>query len=519
MYELAITIHTETGGSLMKQAYIYNRELEEFSAAQEQFTHLVNELQSAQTLVMEHGEVEQLISHKGNELLRRLLQGHLDLRTAQEQKRERITNADGSILTHYRAGCVRRLMSLFGEVTVKRMGYSSRTKNSLFPLDAQLNLPEDKYSHGLCQRIIQEVSQNSFDVAIESVKWTTGGKVPKRQAEEISVKVSQDFVGFYEQRQADSPEETSDPLIMSEDGKGVVMRKEGLREATRRAAEHKAPKPKARLGKGEKRNRKRMAMVGTVYSIKRHSRTAEEIMGLEETKETIAKPKARNKRVWASVERAHGEVTDEIFREALRRDPEKRRNWVMLVDGHRDQLKNVRVCMKRHNVDVVLILDFVHVLEYLWKAAYCFSPPGNEETEKWVIQRALQILKGNATNVAAGMRRSATLRKLSPERREAVDNCAHYLLSYKDMLKYDEYLAAGLPIATGVIEGACRHLINDRMDITGARWGLQCAEAILKLRSLQSSGDANAYWDYYKTQSLYRNHTSRYKNSTSQVAA
>ena len=100
-----------------------------------------------------------------------------------------------------------------------------------------------------------------------------------------------------------------------------------------------------------------------------------------------------------------------------------------------------------------------------------------------------------------------------------MDDCAEYLLNYKDMLKYDEYLAAGLPIATGVIEGACRHLVNDRMDITGARWGLQRAEAILKLRSLKSSGDSEVYWDFYKDQTLKRNHTSRYDNFPLQEAA
>ena len=117
------------------------------------------------------------------------------------------------------------------------------------------------------------------------------------------------------------------------------------------------------------------------------------------------------------------------------------------------------------------------------------------------------------------MRRSAILRALSPEKREAVDDCADYLIDYKDMLKYDEYLTAELPIATGMIEGACQHLINNRMDITGARWGLQRAEAVLKLRSLQSSGDADAYWDFYKAQSLRRNHTSRYASPPLQAAA
>jgi hypothetical protein len=502
----------------MKQAYLISQGLEEFTAAREQFSHLVNELQSDSTLGMEHGDVEQIISREGNELLRRLLQGHLDLRCAREPKRGEVIGADGEDRTHCRKGCERTLMSLFGEVTVKRMGYGARGKDSVYPLDSELNLAGDKYSHGLRQRVVQAVSRNSFDAAVANVERTTGGKVPKRQAEEIAVEVSQDFVSFYDKRQAEVAEETSDPLIMSEDGKGIVMRTDGLREATRKAAEKQPHPRKARLSKGEKR--KRMAMVGTVYSLERHDRTPASIMGREEAQGTATtKPRARNKRVWASVERDHEEVTDEIFQEARRRDPEKRRDWIMLVDGHQDQLKNIRVCMKRHEVEVVLILDFIHVLEYLWKAAYCCYPPGSEEAEVWVAEKALQILNGNAGQVAGGMRRSATLRELPPEKRAAVDDCADYLIAYKDMLKYDDYLAAGLPIATGVIEGACRHLINDRMAITGARWGLQRAEAVLKLRSLQSSGDADAYWDFYKVQSLKRNHLPGHERSLFQEAA
>ncbi|HEX9667452.1 MAG TPA: ISKra4 family transposase [Thermodesulfobacteriota bacterium] len=497
----------------MKQVYNINQDLKEFSSAKEHFIHLVNELQSEQTIEMEHGDVEQIISREGNEILRRLLQAHLDLRSAQEQKQKEMKGSNGDKLTHIRENCERSLMSLFGQVKVRRIGYNMRGKSSVFPMDAELNLPKDKYSHGLRQRVAQEVSKNSFDAAVESIKQTTGGKVPKRQIEEITTEISQDFVKFYENQPSNSFEESSDPLIMSEDAKGIVMRQESLREATRKAAEKKSTKRKARLNKGEKRNRKRMAMVGAVYSIERNYRTPEEIMGVEKSEEKArVKPRARarNKRVWASVERDHNVVTDEIFEEALSRDPEKRREWVMLIDGHNDQLKNIRSSMKRYNVAVLLILDFIHVLEYLWKAAYCFYKAGSDSAEEWVGYRALQILKGNASHVAGGMRRSATLRGLSIEKRKAVDKCADYLLKYKEMLKYEEYLAAGLPIATGVIEGTCRHLINDRMDITGARWGLEGAEAVLKLRSLQSSGDIDAYLDFYKVKSLQRNHEPQY---------
>lgn len=172
------------------------------------------------------------------------------------------------------------------------------------------------------------------------------------------------------------------------------------------------------------------------------------------------------------MERDPGKVTRELFEEAHRRDPEHKRPWVMLVDGHQDQLKHIWANIKRFGVEVILILDFIPVLEYLWKAAYCFHPPGSESAEAWVAERALQILKGQASTVAGGIRRSASLRGLSAKERGAVDEGAEYLLNYKDRLKYDEYLAAGLPIATGVIEGACRHLVKGSNGHHGCALGI-----------------------------------------------
>ena len=248
----------------MQPAYTLIRGLEEFTAAREQFAALVNQLQSNQVLRMEHGEVEELITHEGTELLRRLLQGHLDLRTVKETKREEVKGSDGVLRRHVREACQRGLMTLFGEVTVRRLGYGARGEESIFPLDGELNLPRDSYSHGLRRRLAEEVARSSFDEAMRDLERTTGGKVPKRQAEALAAKVSQDFEAFYASRGSDEPEPTLDPLVMSLDGKGIVMRREDLREATRKAAEREQHKLKTRLSQGEKRHRQRMATVATV---------------------------------------------------------------------------------------------------------------------------------------------------------------------------------------------------------------------------------------------------------------
>jgi len=503
----------------MNQAYIISRGTEEFAATREQFAMIVDRLQSATVLGMEHGEVEGLISREGTELMRRLLQGHLDVRAAVETREAGVRGADGVVRSQVRAGCRRRLMTIFGEVKVRRWGYSAPEEESLFPLDGALNLPKDSYSHGLRERLALEVACGSFDQAVRAMEMTTGGQVPKRQAEELAAKVSQDFEAFYRHRASPGPEETLDPLVMSEDGKGIVMRKEDLREGTKRAAERESRKLKTRLSPGEKRNRKRMATVAAVYSIERQVRTPESILGAEGKKEKAPKARARHKRVWASVERTPAEVTEEAFQEARRRDPEGKRPWVMLVDGHEGQLEDIHAAIERHGVKLTLILDFIHVLEYLWKAAWCFFAPGCQEAEAWVGERALQILRGKASDVAAGMRRSATLRDLCQKERKGIDTCADYLVKYREMLRYDRYLAEGFPIATGVIEGACRHLVKDRMDITGARWRLRSAEAILKLRSLHSSGDTEAYWAFHKAEEQERNHLSRMASQEFRKAA
>ena len=494
----------------MNRAYKIVTGLDEFTAAREQFGSLVQHLQAQETQHLEHGAIEQFLWHEGTELLRRLLQGHLDLRCRGESRRDAIVGCDGVERTHLREGCERGLMTLFGEVEVRRKGYGARGVCSVFPLDAELNLPAHNYSHGLCRRMSKEVSRHSFDDAVEQVDKTTGGKVPKRQAQAMAKEVSRDFEAFYEGRSLEEVEATPDPLVMSVDGKGVVMRPSGLREATRRAAERDTHKLKTRLCQGEKRNRKRMATVATVYSVAEHPRTAEQIMGLEERDGPAPRP--RDKRVWASVEREMSQVIEEQFREALMRDPKNKRPWAVLLDGNETQLGLVEAAAKRHGVAVTITVDFIHVLEYVWKAAYCFHGSGTQEAEQWVAERALRILHGKSSDVAAGMRRSATLQGLSSKNRAAVDDCADYLIKYRKYLRYDENLRRGLPIATGVIEGACRHLVNDRMEITGARWGLPGAEAILKLRSLRSSGDLDQYWEFHQARALERNHASRYAN-------
>lgn len=158
-----------------------------------------------------------------------------------------------------------------------------------------------------------------------------------------------------------------------------------------------------------------------------------------------------------------------------------------LVDGNITQINILRkIANKAKGIELNIIVDVIHVIEYLWEAGRTFHSESGPELEKWVQHRLKKILQGKAGPMAGGMRRSATRKKLSSKERAPVDKCATYLLNKSPYLRYDCYLADGLLIATGVIEGACRHLVKDRMEITGAKWGLQGAIIRLTMRMVSS---------------------------------
>jgi hypothetical protein len=254
-----------------------------------------------------------------------------------------------------------------------------------------------------------------------------------------------------------------------------------------------------------------MATVATVYSTQPFVRQPQDIVAeLRRVDRMVKRPRPENKRVWASVERPPEVVIAEAFAEAEGRDPQHNKLWVGLVDGNETQLRLLKERAAQSGVVLTIVLDLIHVLGYLWKAAFVFHQEGSEEAQAWVTERLVRLLHGHSSHVAAGIRRSATLRKLSCEQRIPADKCADYLLKYAEFLRYDQYLMAGLPIATGVIEGACRHLIKDRMDLSGARWSLGGAEAVLRLRSLRSSGDFEEYWRFHERRELERNHVAHY---------
>jgi len=481
-----------------------------FAAADECYAAMVKFLRSGEARQLTHSQLERQVESQGRELMRELVQAHVDSRGAGQALGE-VRGADGVVREQVRVH-ERGLQTIFGEVRVSRLGYGAPGSQSLHPLDAELNLPQEFYSLEVRRRAAEEAAKHSFEETVASLERQLGTAVGKRQVEEVVGRAAQDFDAFYARPIHSTPVQTDPILVISADGKGVVMLPRDLREPTRKAAQKASRRLDKRLTKGEKRHRKRMATVATVYTIARHLRTAEEVvhcMAPFHQRDPPPRPRPHNKRVWASLKMTPEELIEEAFREALGRDPERDKTWVALVDGNKTQLAILEDLARKYKVRLTIILDIMHVAEYLWGASLAFYCEASKQREAWVAQRLLGILEGRASLVAAGMRRSATLRQLSRKTRAPVDECAHYLLEYQPYLRYHRYLAKGLPIATGVIEGACRHLVCDRMD-AGARWSLDGAEAVLHLRALRSSGDFDRYWTYHEDQAYRRNHVAHY---------
>lgn len=334
---------------------------------------------------------------------------------------------------------------MVGEVEVQRILYQGDGVECFAPLEGALALPEEKYSHELQRMAAEESAKSSFDEVVELIEKRTGASLPKRQVEEAVVRAAQDFDLFYRDRLREA-EKTDDLMVLSFDGKGIAMRLEDLREATRKkAVAARAKRQRIRLASGEKANAKRMAEVAAVYTLKQWPRTIEDVLHGLRSKETESKrPRPTSKRVWASVEHAPQQVIADAFDEAFRRDPDLRRRWVVLVDGNLDQLRYIKRAARKLGVQIRIVLDVIHVLEYLWKAAYAFHKAGTDEAETWVENRFLALLNGHSGGmVAQSLRQMIASHKLSAKDASPVEDAAEYLVNNTRLLHYDRALAEG----------------------------------------------------------------------------
>ena len=494
-----------------------------FSGVRTQAESMIGWARSDEALALEHHELEERAMTDGLELMRLLAQAHLDLRALLEQRRGDVAGADGEVRRTAEDGQEHTRIMIFGQVTTSRAAYRRRGKENLYPQDAELNWAAGhSYSAGVEKRAARAAAIVPFGRAAAQVSEAGAITLGKRQAEELAIGAAADFGPFYASRLPQPcPPETG--LLITADGSAFPVLPGALRPATAKAAKARAeaaaesgwPDDPADLRK----SRKRTAELAAVADIPPAPRTAEDILAAlfgparpgRDAPQPAPGPEAAGKTLFASVRNPIAEVIADAFAEADRRDPGRARPRIAVVDGNNAQLAAIQALAAERQVTVKILIDLIHVTQYLWKAANSFFYPGQPEARAWVRSQTAKILAGKHRDVRTGIRRRATAWGYSPAERAGADACADYLENKQDYPGYPAFLKAGWPVASGLIEGAARWLIKDRMEVTGARWSLDGAEAVLRLRALAGNGDFDDYFDYHLKQQKQRDHDSRYQ--------
>ena len=384
--------------------------IDPFAAATRAFDRLKGALASPESATLSHHELEDLVGARGRELLRLLFQGHLDLREMREREQVRqaeeavVRGADGQVRRHREVGHSRLLACVFGTVTVTRCAWRGKGLPSVHPADAELSLPAHLHSHGLRRLAVLEAVRGSYDQAKEAIDRNCGKVLGKRQAEQLVVAAAADIDTFY-QRTVPLPATAATALVLQADGKGIVMRPEALRPATLKAHQNSRRALRTRLAPGEKPHRKRMATLACVFDSDPAPRRPHDVIAPPEGRGILRSPRpgprADHKWLTASLVHPPEHVIAAAFDQAQARDRDHLRNWVVLVDGARHQLELIQTEADRRHITVHVLLDFVHVAEYVWGAAHCFNKPGVPEAEAWVAGHLTTILHGQAARAAA----------------------------------------------------------------------------------------------------------------------
>lgn len=407
-----------------------------------------------------------------------------------------VTLDDGRVVQRAGKQHERRLLTVFGEFLIARWVYAQRDKMKFefIPTDQRLQLPSSDVSY-----LLQEWDQllgieHAFGKVREVMQTILRLSQSVDTLEHTNQQMAEAAPVFREEQGPVDRKNEGELLIVTEDNKGIPM----VRPVEDKPAG-------AHRTKGEKANKKQMACIGCVYSVDRHARTPEQLVATlfrDPDRPQAQAPQAQNKRYWAELSRdLVGEEVrgqDLVFQH-MRQEIDTRRRpgqWLIHLCDGQASLETDRRTYLPEDTQTLDILDLMHVLPRVWEAAHVFHAEASVAAAAFVREQLTRILHGQTSTVIARWRRRATGHGLSPAKKKTLRTLAAFLAKNKHRMRYDEYLRLGCPVATGVIEGACRHVIKDRMERAGMRWKVPGAQAMLNLRTIHSNGDWTAFQDY-----------------------
>lgn len=457
-------------------------------------------------------EVERGILVRLLQLGQTLLQAFLAEKGTGKASEGRVTTPAGQELPyHSTRSC--DYASIFGKIEVRRAYYWGPADHGYFPLDAELNLPEQCFSYVLQEWGALLGTDGSFEKVTERLETFFGVKFWSQGVQHVARAAADDVQPFYEQLPPPPAKEEGELLVATIDGKGVPIRPE---EPQGR---------KIRIGPGEKPNKKKEAVVSAVYTVERFRRTPDDVIReIDQENRIVApaqapppRPRPQNKRVRATM-RGKDEAFAEVRRQLDQRDPHGRKQWIALTDGA-EPLQERTLSQLAGPSGILLILDIMHVLTYLWAVAFAYHKEGTPEASRWVMNKLRLLLEGKVGYVIGTLRLRLGQGGLSRSKQRDFQKAIDYMERNRPFMAYDVYIAEGYPIGSGVAEGACKHLVGDRMESTGMRWSMAGAQAILELRSVSLNGDWTAFWRYRAAREKARLYGGDHVSSPVEMAA
>jgi hypothetical protein len=423
-----------------------------------------------------------------------------------------ITTRDNQILQRSKKTAATTIRSIFGTHRFEQFTYAPGPKKAiqLRPISARMSLPARQWSY-----LLQEFSQmlavdSAYEQAMDNLGKILGGTFSVDTAERLNAELGQAAGGFLSD--LPDPESGSEAklLVASADCKGVPLVKED------------APKVAAFETARKHPGNRRMATVASVYTVEPHARTAEDVTAAlfrdepDENAPQVKRPRPQNKNTTAHFPEVEedgegGEVPIGGIHVAMawiigQINARRRTGQVLiaLMDGQ----ESLWETMKWHlsfGPRTVPILDILHALSYVWEAAGLFVKD-DAGRKAFTRARLLRILRGEVRAVIRGLRRMGSTAGLTGKAAKEMSRICGYLEKNADRMRYDEYLRRGYPIASGVIEGACRHLVKDRMERSGMRWTLAGARSMLNVRAAFQSDHWRTFLDHRIANEVKRTH-------------
>jgi hypothetical protein len=400
----------------------------------------------------------------------------------------------------------RAYQSVFGVLEIQRYVYAPREKQKIeaYPLDEKLGLPSGEISYVLEDWLVRLTTDMPYDPAVDWLKRTLGINVSSTTAEQLVRKVGDFVVPSREQCEPPDETEEGDLVVVSADGKGIPIRRSlesRLKEETGkkphlRRKKNNYKKSSHRRVRGDKPSTQRV-IAGACYTIDRQQRTVRDIV---QKKPSFAGPTPQHKRLWGEMTKIlNGDVSkgsvrlfQELADEVALRNPQDLKPVICIMDGD-PGLWNL---LREYLPQAICIIDLFHVLEKLWSVAHCFHRDASLDAEKSVARYLTMLLEGKVDHVRGVFQRFYNRGDLSETKKDTLAHVIKYFKDNRDAMRYDRYIKAGYPIGSGVIEGACKHVIGDRFCGGGMRWEIEGAQPLLDLRTTQLNGEWDAFINY-----------------------